>query len=89
MKDVQRCYSRVKVSYDVRSSSIEHQRYKEKCYAFYDVTDVASKNKEIHKSVLTWIEKAMTDVLLNVRCQSEKWVGKLYRNHIGSSSMSS
>ncbi|KAH9769746.1 protein FAR1-RELATED SEQUENCE [Citrus sinensis] len=70
-KDVRRCYSQVKVSYDVRSSSIEHQRYKEECAAFYDVVDVASKNEESHKSVLTWIEKAMKDVSLNVRCQSE------------------
>ena len=65
---MRRCYSRVKVSYDVRSSSIEHQRYKEECTAFYDV---ASKHEESHKSVLTWIEKAMKDVSLNVRCQSE------------------
>ncbi|XP_015387886.1 protein FAR-RED IMPAIRED RESPONSE 1-like [Citrus sinensis] len=70
-KYVQRCYSQVKVSYDVRSSSIEHQRYKEECAAFYDVADVASKNEESHKSVLTWIEKAIKDVSLNVRCQSE------------------
>ena len=61
----------MKVSYDVRSSSIEHQRYKEECATFYDVADVASKNEESHKSVLTWIEKAMKDVSLNVRCQSE------------------
>ena len=50
---MRRCYSRVKVSYDMRSSSIEHQRYKEECAAFYDVVDVPSKNKESHKGVLT------------------------------------
>ncbi|XP_024033677.1 protein FAR1-RELATED SEQUENCE 5-like [Citrus clementina] len=46
-KDVRRCYSRVKVGYDVRSSSIEHQRYKEECAAFYDVADVASKHEDV------------------------------------------
>ena len=63
---MRRCYSRVKVSYDVRSSSIEHQRYKEECPIFYDVADVTLKNEESRKSVLSWIEKVMKDVSLNV-----------------------
>ena len=55
----------------MRNSSIVHQRYKEECAAFYDVANVGSKNEENHKSVLTWIEKAMNDVSLNVHCESE------------------
>ncbi|XP_024035512.1 protein FAR1-RELATED SEQUENCE 1-like [Citrus sinensis] len=66
-KDVRRFYSKVKVNYDARSSSIEHQRYKEECTAFYDVAEVASKNKESYKNIMGWIEKAMKDVSLNVR----------------------
>ena len=61
----------MKVSYNVRSSSIEHHRYKKECADFYDVDDVASKNEESHKSVLTWIEKVIRDVSLNAHCQSE------------------
>ena len=52
-KDVWKCYSRVKVNYNVRTSSIEHQQYKEEYATFYDVADVASKYEESHKSVLT------------------------------------
>ena len=65
-KDVQRFYSKVKVSYDARSSSIEHQRYKEECTAFYDVAEVVSKNEESYKNIMGWIEKVMKDVSLNV-----------------------
>ncbi|KAH9726548.1 protein FAR1-RELATED SEQUENCE [Citrus sinensis] len=70
-KDVRRFYSKVKVSYDARSSSIEHQRYREECTAFYDVAEVASKNEESHKNIMGWIEKAMKDVSLNVRCDDD------------------
>ncbi|KAH9723716.1 hypothetical protein KPL70_007220 [Citrus sinensis] len=55
-----------KSSYDARSSSIEHHRYKEECTAFYNVAKVASKNEESHKNMMGWIEKAMKDVSLNV-----------------------
>ena len=65
-----RCYSKVKVSYDVRSSSIEHQRYKKKCTTFSDVAEVALKNKESHKNIMGWIETEMKDVSLNIRCES-------------------
>ena len=50
-KDVWRFSSKV-VNYDARSSSIEHQRYKEECTAFYDVAKVASKNEESHKNIM-------------------------------------
>ncbi|KAK9213347.1 hypothetical protein WN943_002734 [Citrus x changshan-huyou] len=70
-KDVRRFSSKVKVSYDARSSSIEHQRYREECTAFYDVAEVASKNEESHKNIMGWIEKAMKDVSLNVRCDGD------------------
>ncbi|KAH9727253.1 protein FAR1-RELATED SEQUENCE [Citrus sinensis] len=70
-KDVWRFSSKVKVSYDARSSSIEHQRYREECTAFYDVAEVASKNEESHKNIMGWIEKAMKDVSLNVRCDGD------------------
>ncbi|XP_052289369.1 protein FAR1-RELATED SEQUENCE 1-like [Citrus sinensis] len=70
-KEVRRFYSKVKVSYDARSSSIEHQRYKEECTAFYDVAEVASKNEESHKNIMGWIEKVMKDVSLNVRCDGD------------------
>ena len=58
---MQRFYSKVKVSYDARSSSI----------AFYDVAEVVSKNEESHKNIVGWIEKVMKDVSLNVRCDSD------------------
>ncbi|XP_052295256.1 protein FAR1-RELATED SEQUENCE 5-like [Citrus sinensis] len=70
-KDVRRFYNKVKVSYDARSSSIEHQRYKEECTAFYDVAEVASKNEESHKNIMGWIEKVMKDVSLNVRSDGD------------------
>ncbi|KAH9770356.1 protein FAR1-RELATED SEQUENCE [Citrus sinensis] len=70
-KDVRRFSSKVKVSYDARSLSIEHQRYREECTAFYDVAEVASKNEESHKNIMGWIEKAMKDVSLNVRCDGD------------------
>lgn len=70
-KNVRRSYSRVKVSYDIRSSNIEHQQYKEDCAIFYDVVDLVSTNEESHKSVWPWIEKVIKDVSLNVRCESE------------------
>ena len=70
-KDVRRFSSKVKVSYNARSSSIEHQRYKEECTAFYDVAEIASKNKESHKNTMGWIEKAMKDVSVNVRCDGD------------------
>ncbi|KAH9768887.1 protein FAR1-RELATED SEQUENCE [Citrus sinensis] len=70
-KDVRRFSSKVKVSYNARSSSIEHQRYKEECTTFYDVAEVASKNEESHKNIMGWIEKVMKDVSLNVRCDGD------------------
>ncbi|KAH9760448.1 protein FAR1-RELATED SEQUENCE [Citrus sinensis] len=70
-KDVRRFYSKVKVSYDSRNSSIEHQQYIEECTAFYDVAEVASKNEESHKNIMGWIEKAMKDVSLNVRSDGD------------------
>ncbi|XP_024038289.1 protein FAR1-RELATED SEQUENCE 1-like [Citrus clementina] len=70
-KDVRRFSSKVKVSYDARSSSIEHQRYKEECTIFYDVAEVASKNEESHRNIMGWIEKVMKDVSLNVRCDGD------------------
>ena len=68
---MQRFYSNVKVNYDAQSSSIEHQRYKEECTAFYYVGEVASKNAESYKNIMGWIEKAMKDVSLNVRSDGE------------------
>ncbi|KAH9745082.1 protein FAR1-RELATED SEQUENCE [Citrus sinensis] len=70
-KDVRRFSSKVKVIYDARSSSIEHQRYKKECTIFYDVAEVASKNEESHKNIMGWIEKVMKDVSLNVRCDGD------------------
>ena len=63
--------NKVKVICDAQSLSIEYQRYKEECTAFYDVAEVASKNEESHKNIMGWIEKVMKDVSLNVRSDGD------------------
>ena len=65
-KDVRRCYSKVKVNYNVKSSSIEHQRYKNECTTFYDIVEVTSKNKESHQNIIGWIETIIKDLSLNI-----------------------
>lgn len=54
-KNGRRFHSRAKVSYDMRSSMIEHQQYKELCVTFYYVADITSTNVESYKIVLARI----------------------------------
>lgn len=59
MKDVRRCYSRVKVNYSMQNLSIQQERYNKICTAFIKVADIVVDSESSYKFVLNWINKAM------------------------------
>ena len=80
---MRRCYSKLKVCYDVQNLTIQQERYKKMCNAFSEVADIASDDENSYKTVLDWIEKAIKDLPKQIHCES---VGK---TNIGGASCSS
>ena len=67
---MRRCYSKVKVSYDVQNLSIQQERYDKMCTDFTEVANIAADDESSYKFVLDWINKTMKDLPKQIQCAS-------------------
>ncbi|XP_038722016.1 protein FAR1-RELATED SEQUENCE 6-like [Tripterygium wilfordii] len=65
-KDVRRCHTRVKISYDGWITTPEQLRYDNMISAFTKVADLAADDEDHYKNVMNWIEGANKNMSLQV-----------------------
>ncbi|KAK1375973.1 hypothetical protein POM88_032166 [Heracleum sosnowskyi] len=56
-KDIKRCHTRVKISYNVMSIKIETQRFEKICNAFYGVVEMTMDDNFKCQKVMDWVSK--------------------------------
>lgn len=67
-KDVWRCHSRVKTSYELHSCTDEQKRCEKMCATLAEVANIATPKVESSDLVLNWIEKVRTDLPKTIPC---------------------
>uniref|UniRef100_A0A5B7A3Y2 Protein FAR1-RELATED SEQUENCE n=1 Tax=Davidia involucrata TaxID=16924 RepID=A0A5B7A3Y2_DAVIN len=54
-KDVKRCYTRIKISYNDLCAKLEAERFDKMCDVFCEVADMATDSEDKYNMVMTWI----------------------------------
>ncbi|XP_024042121.1 protein FAR1-RELATED SEQUENCE 5-like [Citrus clementina] len=67
-KDVWRCHSRVKTSYELHSCTDEQKRYEKMCATFAEVANMAAHTIESSNLVFNWIENVRGDLSKAILC---------------------
>ncbi|KAK9187950.1 hypothetical protein WN944_019349 [Citrus x changshan-huyou] len=67
-KDVWRCHSRVKASYELHSCTDEQKRYEKMCATFAEVANMAAHKIESSNLVFNWIENVRKDLSKAIPC---------------------
>ncbi|KAK1568019.1 hypothetical protein Q3G72_019484 [Acer saccharum] len=64
-KDVKRCHTKVKISYDNWDVKPEGQRFDRMCNSFYEVADLATNNEETFCMVMEAIDRLKAKLTLD------------------------
>ncbi|KAH9782936.1 protein FAR1-RELATED SEQUENCE [Citrus sinensis] len=85
-KDVWRCHSRVKASYELHSCTDEQKRYEKMCATFAEVANMAAHKIESSNLVFNWIENdgQVNEQVLTVIPTHENNVVTAFQNPEGS-----
>ncbi|KAH9699106.1 protein FAR1-RELATED SEQUENCE [Citrus sinensis] len=67
-KDMWRCHSRVKTSYELHSCTDEQKRYEKMCSTFAEVANMAAHDIESSNLVFNWIENVWDDLSKAIPC---------------------
>ncbi|KAH9730204.1 protein FAR1-RELATED SEQUENCE [Citrus sinensis] len=71
-KDVWRCHSRVKTSYELHSCTDEQKQYEKMCATFAEVANMAAHNIESSNLVFNWIENVREDLSKAIPCRDNE-----------------